>query len=281
MKFYFVENQLDYNNFVNVEREKINAHNKYIRETVPEKQVEFVVKGYSYVAKKEVNFKCDFQYSVGYPSVNWRERLICPITGFNNRLRFSIHVIDSLLNLNSKSSIYIMEQVTSMYSYMSDRYINLIGSEYLGEGGVPFGAANERGIRNEDCTKLSYAGESFDTILSYDVFEHIPNFGLAFEECYRVLKKGGRLLFSAPFNVNSYSNLIRAVHDNSGKVVHLLEPEFHGDPVGDGGILCYQHFGWEVIDELKKLGFSRVSAVIGWSEEFCYFEPQIQFIAIK
>jgi len=63
--------------------------------------------------------------------------------------------------------------------------------------------------------------------------------------------------------------------------VHLLEPEFHGDPVGVGGILCYQHFGWEVVDELKKIGFSRVSAIVGWSEEFCYFEPQIQFVAIK
>jgi len=198
MKLYFIENELEYKYLINVEYEKINAHYKYIRGTVPEKQVEFVVKGYSYVEKKEVDFQCDFQFSLGYPSVNWRERLICPITGFNNRMRFSIHIIDSCLNLNSESSVYIMEQVTSMYSYLSERYIGLIGSEYLGEG-VPFGAENERGIRNEDCTKLSFAGESFDALLSYDVFEHIPNFGLAFEECHRVLKKGGRLLFSAPF----------------------------------------------------------------------------------
>lgn len=281
MKFYFLHNLKEYKDLLLTEKEKISAHKDYINRMIPSSEQKFFVSGYSIVAKKQVDFLCDFQYGLGFPNVNWRERLCCPETEFNNRMRFSIHLIDSFLNLNSNSKIYLMEQVTATYRFLKNSYENLIGSEFLGSS-VSFGSVNLSGIRNEDATTLTFEDESFDAILSYDVFEHIPNFDLALKECFRTLKKGGRLLFSVPFNSNSEKNIIRATVDESGKINHLLEPEYHGDPIGGGnGILCYQHFGWEILDQLKNLGFRDAYAILGWSNEFCYFTPQVQFFALK
>ena len=40
---------------------------------------------------------------------------------------------------------------------------------------------------------LPFQNESFDLILSYDVFEHVQNLPAVLRECHRVLKPGGRL----------------------------------------------------------------------------------------
>lgn len=45
---------------------------------------------------------------------------------------------------------------------------------------------------------LPYKDESFDVILSLDVFEHVQNLGETLKECHRVLKKGGRLFLVFP-----------------------------------------------------------------------------------
>jgi SAM-dependent methyltransferase len=263
------------------EREKINAHNRSIKDCVPLLEQSFCVHGYSIVAQKQVDFLCDFMFSSGFPNVNWRERLVCPESKFNNRMRLSIHIIESLANLKSSSCVYLMEQITPLYKYLSAVYPNLTGSEYLGKS-IPLGSVNAGLIRNEDATRLTFCDRMFDAILSYDVFEHIPDFKNAFRECHRILKPGGRMVFSAPFDPNSDKTLIRAIVSSEGEITHLLEPEYHGDPIArDDGILCYQRFGWDLMEDLNDAGFSDAYAILGWSFEFGYFTPQIQFLAVK
>lgn len=87
------------------------------------------------------------------------------------------------------------------------------------------------GLRNESSNRLSFAGGSFDFVLSFDVFEPIPEYQKGLAECFRVLKPGGRLLFTVPFRMGNEQNLIRATRDTDGNVVYLMEPEYHGDPV--------------------------------------------------
>ncbi|MEM3154791.1 MAG: class I SAM-dependent methyltransferase [Candidatus Woesearchaeota archaeon] len=40
---------------------------------------------------------------------------------------------------------------------------------------------------------------TFDAAISFNTFEHIPEFETTFKETFRVLKKGGRFIFSTPF----------------------------------------------------------------------------------
>ena len=50
----------------------------------------------------------------------------------------------------------------------------------------------------------------------------------------------------------------------NGRIEHLCEPEMHGDPVA-GGVLCFYHFGWDLLDEARRAGFRKAQWVRTWS----------------
>lgn len=280
MRVYHLRSFSEFTQFERSTRNSYSKHLKEIESATPRSEESFVVKGFSYTAGECVDFECDFQWGPGFPAVNWRERVGCPKTGFNNRMRASIHVADMYLDIYDNSRIYLMEQTTPMYQYYHDNFSNVIGSEYLGDT-IRKGSVNERGIRNEDATSLTFDNSSLDIIMSFDVFEHIPNFKAAFSECFRVLCNNGRMLISVPFVEKSKRNIIRAVVAKDGSIKHLHPPEYHGDPLNKGGILCYQHFGWEMLNNLLDAGFSDAYAIAFWSKEMGYYTRQIQFIAEK
>ncbi len=241
----------------------------------------FTVKGFSYPAQAEVNFLVDYLYSDNV-HVNWRERVVCPKTQLNNRLRAAIHFMDFELAPKDDSIIYIAEQLTPLYTYLNKKYKNLIGSEYLGPEYEP-GAVNKKGIRHEDATKLSFRDEELDYYMTFECFEHIPDYMKGFAESYRVLKPGGMMYWTVPFAPNSHENIIRATMAPDGTITHHMEPEYHGDPVSpNNGILCYTYFGWEMFDQLKTLGFRDAYAITYWCDALGYYGGgQTLFCAIK
>lgn len=58
---------------------------------------------------------------------------------------------------------------------------------------------------------LPFADETFDAILSFQVFEHIQNVQHALNECYRVLKKRGRLFIVFPGHFHPLAHHLLAV----------------------------------------------------------------------
>ena len=117
--------------------------------------------------------------------------------------------------------------------------------------------------------------------MSLDVLEHIPNYRTALSECNRVLKKGGRFLWSGPFIPSSEKNIICAEEIN-GKIHHILPAQYHGDPLSHKGVLCFTYFGWEMLDEMRAAGFSDAYAVAYHSLELGYLGGvQFMFIAGK
>jgi SAM-dependent methyltransferase len=266
---------------VHKERNKPNYAliKQYESSIVIPKKKEFTVRGISYPANQLVDFKVDYLYGDGV-NINWRERLICPITQLNNRLRSCVQIIDSELSPYPDSKIYITEQVTPLFAFLKQKFNNIIGSEYLGPDLQP--AQIKNNIRHEDMTNLSFGNESFDYYLSFECFEHIPAYQKAITEMYRVLKPGGFFLGTFPFDQNKYNNLIRARIDDQGNIIHFTEPEYHGDPVNEQGILCYTTFGWEVLNEFRQAGFKDVYCIFLWSDVFGYLGgEQVFFIAKK
>ena len=240
----------------------------------------FDVPGFSYAAGKPVKFRADFAYSNG-TDVNWREWLVCPVTGLNNRLRAAVHLADSELGLLPSDSVYLTEQVTALYRYLGQRFANLVGSEYLGEQ-VSRGETDSRGVRNEDLTRLSFPDESFDGLLSFDCFEHMPDFVAGMREVARVLKRGGCMMWTVPFRADLQRNLVRASLGADGEFVHHEPPEYHGDPINAAGCLCFTHFGWEMLAQVKEAGFNDAYALAYWSDIFGYLGvEQFVFVAVK
>ncbi|MDG1905371.1 MAG: class I SAM-dependent methyltransferase [Arenicella sp.] len=234
--------------------------------------------GVSYPA----NCATQFDLSMGGDTtdINWRESLICPITLTNNRQRAAVHFFDLLSKPSTSDMIWVSEQVTPLYRVIDQRFPNTIGSEFLGSS-LASGSVNKEGTRHEDFTKLSFDDESLDHIISLDCLEHVPDYECALSEAARTLKPGGTFTATFPFDINSQENLIRAEVNEDGQIVHHLEPEYHGDPVTGKGVLCYQVFGWQVLDQLVACGFSQASIFLMWSQKYAYLGPDQVIIFAK
>ena len=177
--------------------------------------------------------------------------------------------------------IWLSEQLSPLYRIFDRRFPNTIGSEYLGPN-LASGHINSAGTRHEDFAKLSFDDQSLNHIVSLDCLEHIPSYQLALYEAARTLKPNGTFTATFPFDVNSHDNLNRARVNQKGQVIHYLEPEYHGDPVTGKGVLCYQVFGWQFLDQLIASGFSQASLFLMWSKKFGYLGPdQIIIFARK
>ncbi len=238
----------------------------------PAVQQPFAVQGFCHPCRRRVALQVDFGHAYvveGRLQPNWRERLVCPRCRLNARIRAALHVFERFTGATSRDPLYLTEQSTPLYRWMARRYPGLTGSEYLGSGFRP-GEVDARGWRHEDLTRLSFADASLAAILSFDVLEHVPDYRAAARECLRCLEPGGAFVFSVPFVVEAQATLVRARLDADGHVEHLQPPEYHGDPVSHAGCLCYYHFGWDLLDDLRALGFVDVTAFDCWSDAHGY-----------
>lgn len=244
----------------------------------------FSVVGTCHVCSRQVKFEVTFDHAYpvdGVLTPNWREWLKCPSCGLNNRMRAVVHLIDRDLG-GLFGDVYITEQTTDLFRILGARYhANLIGSEFLGPD-VPRGKIDARGLRNENVTRLSFGNARFSKILSFDVLEHVPDYRKALQEFLRCLVPDGHLILSVPFLSDRADNLVRARLQENGEILHLLPPEYHGDPVRDEGCLAFYHFGWRLLEEMRDLGFQPVEARYYWSCEFGYLgRDQMLIVARK
>jgi glycosyltransferase involved in cell wall biosynthesis/SAM-dependent methyltransferase len=246
----------------------------------------FTTPGFCCVCGQATNFLTSFMYSTGptpdgRPMPNWREHMQCEDCGLVNRMRAAINALHTYALPKTDSRIYITERLTQTYSWLEKRYAKLQGSEYFGPDHKPGSIVD--GIRHEDVMNLGFEDNSFDFVLSFDVLEHVPFPEKAFTEIYRVLDENGLFLFSVPFSSNSQSDVIRASLRNDGSIEHHLSAEYHGNPVDpEGGALCFRYFGWDILNKLRVIGFSRVRALAYWSEKQGYLgKEQFVFIAEK
>src|SRR5258708_26799748 len=104
----------------------------------------------------------------------------------------------------------------------------------------------------QDVEDMTFPDDTFDYVITEEVFEHIRNHIKGFQEIYRVLKPGGYHIFTIPFNLDK-STIVR-VDTSTNKDIHLLPPEYHGD-TARGKILAYRTFGYDLFDTLTSLGF--------------------------
>ena len=61
------------------------------------------------------------------------------------------------------------------------------------------------GIQKVESTTLPFANDSFDVVMSFDVFEHIPDSDAHLREVHRVLRAGGAYLIHTP---NKWMNVV-------------------------------------------------------------------------
>jgi len=266
-------------------QERLNSRRKTEMAFVRQDQPSFAVDGFCFFCGRRTEFVSTFLYSVentadGKSIPNWREHMGCSHCGQCNRVRAALHLFYEELNPSGDAAIYLTEQATRLYQLMRERHPDLVGSEFLGDR-CEFGTASD-GLRNEDLTQLTFADSSFDFVVSLDVMEHVADDLSAMSEVFRCLKPGGRFLFTAPFACDRQNKVIRATVESDGSVRHILEPEYHGNPVNSEGALCFRYFAWDALDDLRSVGFQNCRAINYWSRDFGYFgDHQFVFVADK
>lgn len=221
---------------------------------------------------------------------NWRESGSCSVCGNVSRVRLAAEWIGRAAQNYREPRLYITEQLTPLYKTLRQAFPFLVGSEYVPDALARiissaklamYTADVTARIRHEDVCQLNFADASLDLIGSFDVVEHVPDYKQAIAEFFRVLDIGGQLLLTAPFLAASATTLVRARFVD-GALVHLEPPEYHGNPtIPDDGVLCHYHFGWDLLDVLRTVGFRSVALLDAWGHDTAVFGDQCAIVATK
>jgi len=204
-------------------------------------------------------------------SENLRESGFCSVCGSSNRQRQLGRALRMVYGMPANGPLafrtdfvtYNTETTGAMHQVLSltGRYVC---SEYFGPELRP--GQDVDGRRHEDLQQLTFADDSVDLVLTSDVLEHMPAPYVAHGEIYRILRPGGRHVFTVPFDPGDPLDDVRAQLVD-GEICYLADKQYHGDPVRpEEGILVWTIFGIEMLVRLARIGF-RVRA---WN--FC--EPE-------
>jgi SAM-dependent methyltransferase len=168
-----------------------------------------------------------------------------------------VQVIEGLYPSLSALAVYEMSSRGSLFEYLKDRAGRLTCSEYFDD--VAPGEW-KGGVQCQDVARLTYRDASFDLCTSTEVFEHVPDDEKGFREIRRVLKPGGRFIFTVPLADSPVT--IQRAEWVGGEIRHLLPAEYHGDAIrGQGRVLVYRDYGQDIVDRLKRCGFGRATIV--------------------
>jgi SAM-dependent methyltransferase len=192
---------------------------------------------------------------------NYRESLMA--AGFNPRQRAMLDLAQEALALlpQSRARIYAHEALTEFALVLRGRYPRFIGSEYAETEAEKADLAPIPAI---DIAGSPFPDGLFDLVLSAEVLEHIPDVESALRDTARILKPGGRLLATFPFNYHHSEPIVKARREG-GRTVYLTDPEYHGNPAKpEVGSLVYQIPGWSILDLARDVGFATAD-IIFWS----------------
>jgi SAM-dependent methyltransferase len=157
----------------------------------------------------------------------------------------SWHFSSGFVTYNTETTGALHLQLAELPGYVCSEYF---GDQYASGEMVD-------GRRHEDLQALSFVDGSLDLVMPSDVMEHMPEPYAAHAEIFRVLKPGGRHIFTVPYSPLLAEDQVRAKIVD-GEIVYLEEKAFHGDPVRpEEGVLVWTIFGLNMLDRVRALGF--------------------------
>lgn len=200
-----------------------------------------------------------------------REGILCVRCGCNARQRAAAAVLLRSLQDPRTARVHATECASRFFVALHRRVGSLSGSEFTRSPWTRLRLTAwlwRQGrfiapVRREDVTALTLATASLDAMVSLDVLEHVPDHRRALGEFARVVRPGGWLVLTVPFHEGQAHSERVAWIGADGAIGSVGEPEYHGDPLS-GGVLCFHHFGWDLLHALREAGFREAAAVRVW-----------------
>lgn len=174
----------------------------------------------------------------------FRDHLKCPRCHSIPRERALMHVVDTFYPHWRELRIHEMAPIGRGASVKLGEATGYEASQYFPS--LPLGERTPPGWTNQDAEHLTYADDTFDLVVTQDVFEHIFDIDAAFLEIGRTLRPGGAHVFTTPLVNKAQPTECRASRAGDGTVRHHAEPEYHGNPVDPDGSLVTWHFGFDL-----------------------------------
>lgn len=177
-----------------------------------------------------------------------RESQLCASCGSSRRVR---GVADALLARYADGALSVAELVAEPgFRALEIAEVNAIGRMHPFLAGLPGLTYFE--YPQEDIQALSYADASFDLVLSSETLEHVEDPLRALRETRRVLRPGGRHVFTVPVDPRLPRTRSREglppVHHGRGGGPFVLVTRRHD-------MLAYTDFGADVPELLREAGF--------------------------
>lgn len=194
---------------------------------------------------------------------NFRENCYCiKCHSFNRQRQIAFVLCNSVTNGKIKTlhefvnaahlSVYNTETGGTLHNYLSNMQ-DYVCSEYFGDNFKAGEIINDK--MHQDLMSTSFEDNRFDIIISTDVFEHVADPYIAHQEIHRILKMGGRHIFTVPFYQTDFLDEVRASINGEKELVFHKEPLYHIDPLRSDGVLVFTIFSIEMLSKLAKLGF--------------------------
>jgi len=173
-----------------------------------------------------------------------RESMFCSRCGCSFRLRQLAECLTYIYGEKSLEKLVANRE----FSKMQIAEINSCGKLHAVLEKLPHLSYSEYGskdksIKSEDLTSLTYKNKAFDLVTTSDTLEHVPDIKKALIEIRRVLKPGGKHIFTVP--------IIWSRKTNNRK---NQSPSYHG--AGEPDYLVFNEFGYNMINTIKECGFS-------------------------
>ena len=209
----------------------------------------------------------------------WREGLPCEHCRLNARLRLGLSLLRHHAPGGATASVYLTEHTSFLFRAAHRLFRSATGSEFVQDeerrGHLTYYLRELVGddsleLGHEDPAALRYATASFDAVGSFELLQRMPDPVVVLREFARVLRPGGFLVMSVPFLVSQATTTLRARQTPNG-IEHLLPAEMHDDPASGVPVLCWRHFGWDLLDLLRENGFERAHLVEAFAPDLGLF----------
>ena len=125
---------------------------------------------------------------------------------------------------------------------------------------------------------IQFPNEFFDEVYERNLLEHLRNVGFHLEECYRILKKGGKLII-----ITDYAGCMRyylfATHEGRYESKHKSNPDDRHFSIFTRQHLCnhLEAVGFEV----ESVGYVGTDTVGQFLDFFTRQKPRIKAVAVK